>query len=218
MEKDDTITLAASLAPGFILLSAALIITVRFHYRLLRQVKVPPATPTIIINQQINPTPNDIPLEQQPRIIAPIPRRLIPINNLARDEEREEIVSESTSPVILERRPPTPPRRRMPIIILSPTGSANSTPYAPRSPSPGEYARFISNGRGFNMGHDIRPVTPLDMHNHTCVMYECAPYRYRYDRNNMAIDHTKTFAHGMVRLMPNPYCVRTVVRIRIVSQ
>ncbi len=63
MEKDNAIILAASLATPTTFLTAALIIAIRFHYRPLRQVEVPNAAPTIIINQQINPAPNDIPLQ-----------------------------------------------------------------------------------------------------------------------------------------------------------
>ncbi len=46
------------------------------------------------------------------------------------------------SPIIPERRPPTPPRRCTPIIVISPTTSAEDPPYAPQSPSPGEYAHY----------------------------------------------------------------------------
>ncbi len=118
-------------------------------------------TQPITLTQIVNPPANNgIPVEQQPRIIAPILRRPIPIHNLVGDEE--EIVSESTTPVIPERRPPTSPRRHTPIITLSPTGFTNSTPYAPRSPSPSEYAQYIWEGRGFDVGCDIRPHTPHD--------------------------------------------------------
>ncbi len=75
MEKDNAIILAASLASSAIILTTALILAIRFHYRPLRQVEVPNATPTIIINQQINPTPNnnDILLQPQMTIHAPVP-------------------------------------------------------------------------------------------------------------------------------------------------
>ncbi len=66
MEKDNTIILAASLAPSIAFLTTALIFAIRFHYRPLRQVEVPPATPTIIIIQQINPTPNNNDILLQP--------------------------------------------------------------------------------------------------------------------------------------------------------
>ncbi len=159
MERGNITILAASLAPATTFLTTTLIIAIRFHYGPLQWVEVPNATPTIIINQQINPN-HDIPLEQQPWIVAPIPQWPILINSLDRVKEREEVISESTSPVLPERRPPTTPRRHTPIIVLSPTTSAESTSYAPRSPSPSEYTCYISNGRGFDMGHNIRPITP----------------------------------------------------------
>ncbi len=61
MEKDNAIIVATSLAPSAILLTVALILTIRFHYRPLQQREVPTAALTVIINQQINP--NDIPLQ-----------------------------------------------------------------------------------------------------------------------------------------------------------
>ncbi len=48
----------------------------------------------------------------------------------------------------------------MPIIVITPTGSADSTPYVPQTPSPGMYAQFTEDNRGFNVGCDIRPVAP----------------------------------------------------------
>ncbi len=71
------------------------------------------------------------------------------------------------SPIIPARKPPTPPRRCTPIIVVSPTTSAEDPPYAPRSPSPGKYAHYRDNGMGFDVGHDIRTVTPLNTHDHT---------------------------------------------------
>ncbi len=62
MEKDNAIIVASALAPSAIILATTFILTVRFHYRP-RQVETPTATPTVIINQQINPAPNDIPLQ-----------------------------------------------------------------------------------------------------------------------------------------------------------
>ncbi len=97
-----------------------------------------------------------------PESSHPIPQWPILINRFIREQEGDKILFEETSPVILERRPPTPPRRRMPIVILSPTSSADSTPYAPRSPSPGTYAQFVTqSGIGFDVGRDIRPIAPI---------------------------------------------------------
>ncbi len=134
MENDDASIIAISLGiPSTTLLSIALILAIRFHYRPLRQIEVPSPAPTVTTNQT-DPT-NGIPLQQRPpRIVAPIPCRLIPIDDFIREQEGGEIFSEETSPVIPERRPPTPPRRRMPVI--SPTSSPDSSPYIPRTPSP----------------------------------------------------------------------------------
>ncbi len=68
-------------------------------------------------------------------------------------------MSRSVSP-IPERQPPTTPRRSTPIIVISPTTSAGSLPYVPQSLSPGEYARYREDGRGFDVGRDIRVTTP----------------------------------------------------------
>ncbi len=65
MEKDNTIIVASSLAPSTILLTATLILAIRFHYRPWR-VEAPTATPIIIINQQINPAPNSNDILLQP--------------------------------------------------------------------------------------------------------------------------------------------------------
>ncbi len=48
----------------------------------------------------------------------------------------------------------------MPIIIISSPSPTDNPPYAPRSPSPGEWSRYVADGRGFDVGHDIRPHTP----------------------------------------------------------
>ncbi len=54
----------------------------------------------------------------------------------------------------------------MPIVVVSPTISAEDPPYAPRSPSPGEYTHYRENGRGFDVGRDIRVTAPPN-HDHT---------------------------------------------------
>ncbi len=157
MENDDARIIAISLGiPSATLLSIALILAIRFRYRPLRWIEVP--NPTVTTNQ--TDSNNGILLEQRPPwIIAPIPRRPIQINNFLR-EEGGEILSEETSPVILERRPPTPPRRCTPVIILTPTGSPDTTPYVPWTPSPGMYTQFAACTRGFDMGRDTRPIAP----------------------------------------------------------
>ncbi len=48
----------------------------------------------------------------------------------------------------------------MPIIVITPTGSADSTPYVPQTPSLGTYAQFTEDNRGFNVGCNIQPVAP----------------------------------------------------------
>ncbi|PBK85844.1 hypothetical protein ARMGADRAFT_1087121 [Armillaria gallica] len=139
MENDDASIIAISLGiPSTTLLSITLILAIRFRYRPLQQIETPHAAPTVITT----PTNdfNGILLEpQSPQIIAPIPQRPIPINELLRPgiNEEEEDISESPAPVILERRSPTPPRRREPIVIISPTGSAESALYVPQTLSPG---------------------------------------------------------------------------------
>ncbi len=160
MENDDATILALALGiPSATLLSIALLLAFRFQYRPLQRREV--LTPTVPTN---SPAPSDpvdpyygIPLEQRPpRIVAPLPHRPILIDNFTRIARSEEGgIPESISPVIPERRPPTPPRRRTPIVVVSPTTSAKDPPYAPRSPSPGEYAHYRENGRGFDVGHDI---------------------------------------------------------------
>ncbi len=112
----------------------------------------------VTINQ--TDSDNGILLQQRPpRIVAPIPCRPIPINDFLR-EEGGEVFTEEASPVIPERRPPTPPQRHMPVIILTPTGSPNTAPYAPRTPSPSTYAQYANDNWGHNVGHDTRPIAP----------------------------------------------------------
>ncbi len=131
MENDNACIIAISLGiSSATLLSIALILTIRFCYRPLQWIEVPNPAPTVTTNQ--TESTDGILLQQRSlRIIAPIPRRPIPIDNFLREQEGGEILSEETSPVILERRPPTPPRRCMPVIILTPTGSPDTTPYVP---------------------------------------------------------------------------------------
>ncbi len=52
----------------------------------------------------------------------------------------------------------------MPIILITPTGSADSTPYVPQTPSPGTYTQFTTDTRGFNVGYNTRPIAPTTSH------------------------------------------------------
>ncbi len=93
----------------------SLILTFRFQYRLWRRIEV--LTPTVPTHSPATTNLVDsyygIPLEQRPlRIITPVPRRPIPIDDFTRVAGSEEDILEPASPIILERRPPTPPRRR----------------------------------------------------------------------------------------------------------
>ncbi len=60
----------------------------------------------------------------------------------------------------MNRRSPAPPRMRTPIIVISPSTTAENSPNVLRSPTPGEYAYYWDNGRGFDMGCDIRVTAP----------------------------------------------------------
>ncbi len=165
MDSNDTTILALSLGiPSATLLSIAFLLVLRIEYRQLQARRIP--NPTVPTNTPAPPSPVDpyygIPLEQRPpRILAPLPRRPIPLNEFNRAVRSEEGGnSESTNPNIPPPRPPTPPCRHMPVIIISLTVSTEDPPYAPRSPSPGEYARYQDNGRGFDVGCDIRVTAP----------------------------------------------------------
>ncbi len=74
MENDDAPIIAISLGiPSATLISIALILTIRFCYRSLRQVEAPHITPTVTTTPTLES--DGILLEQQPpRIVAPIPR------------------------------------------------------------------------------------------------------------------------------------------------
>ncbi len=49
----------------------------------------------------------------------------------------------------------------MPVIIFTPTDSPDSTPYVPRTPSPGTYAHHSTDNWGIHMGCDTRSITPV---------------------------------------------------------
>ncbi len=179
MDSNNTTILALALGiPSATFLSIAFFIALRIQHRQLQAREDP--TPTVPTTPPTPPNPADpyygISLEQRPpRILAPLPHRPIPINNFNRVADSDQgRVSESISPIILEARPPIPPRRHAPIIVLSTTATAEDTPYAPRSPSPGEYAHYRDNGRGFDVGHDIR-VTAPPTRDHTWDANPAAP-------------------------------------------
>ncbi len=208
MENDDTHIIAISLGiPSATLISIVLILAIRFRYRLLQRVEAPHTTPTVTTTPT-NPD-DDIPLEQQPpRIFAPIPQRLIPIDHFTREQERGEILSEETSPVILERRPPTPPRRRTPIIVLSPTTSPDSPPYVPQTPSRNTHTRFAEFIRGFDVGFDIRPITPTTSHDpwadRNTATAPSAPISPNEFWDNVTIPYSAYFPSDCGSLSHNP--------------
>ncbi len=173
MDSNNATILALALGiPCATVLSIACLLTLRISHRQLLARRI--RNPTVPTNSPAPPSPPPvdphygIPLEQRPpRILAPLPRRPIPLdkyNRVARSEEDRN--SESTHSTIPPPRPPTPPRRRTPVIVVSPTVTTEDSPYAPRSPSPGEYARYRNNGRGFDVGRNIRVTTP-PTHDHT---------------------------------------------------
>ncbi len=180
MENSNTQTLAIALGiPSATLISIILILVVRFHHKSQRRIENP--TPTILTNSPATSTDVVDPyygilLEQRPpRIVTPLPHRPIPINNFTRIAELfEGGIPELIHPDIPEEESPTPPGRREPIIILSPTTSTEDPPYAPRSPSPGDYTHYRENGQGFDMGHDIR-VTAPPSRDHTWDANPAAP-------------------------------------------
>ncbi len=160
MENDDAKIIALALGiPSATFVSLALLITISFHYNLINRIGRQRATPTV----PTTPT-NDVDailLEQLPsRILAPVLRHSIPIHDLLRNNNQhdEEVMGEPTDPENPEGGSPTPTKRRMPIIIS--TGTPSYAPYVPRTPSPGMYARFAARFGGFEVGWDIRPVTP----------------------------------------------------------
>ncbi len=164
MDSNDATILALSLGiPSATLLSIAFLLALRIQYRQLQARRIP--NPTVPTNSPLPSPPPDpyygIPFEQRPpRINAPVPHRPIPLRQFNRAARTEEESLQSIPPGELAPRPPTPPRRCPPVIILSPTTTSDDHPDAPRSPSPGEYAHYRDNGRGFDVGRDIRVTTP----------------------------------------------------------
>ncbi len=113
MDSNNATILALSLGiPSATLLSIAFLLVLRIEYRQLQARRIP--NPTVPTNSPAPPSPVDpyygIPLEQRPpRILAPLPRRPIPLdeyNRVARSEDRGD--SEATNPDIPLPRPPTP--------------------------------------------------------------------------------------------------------------
>ncbi len=164
MEKNNIVLVASSLAPSAILLTTALILTIRFHYRPLQRVEVPNATPTVIINQQINsaPTNNDIPLQPRMTIHAPILWWATPVNSILTVGGEMEDGVQPDNEHVQERRSPTPPRRCTPIIILSTTSSSSSIPYIIQSPSLLSKDNLTEQRIRYKLGasHPNCPITP----------------------------------------------------------
>ncbi len=166
MDSNDATILALALGiPSATLLSIAFLLVLRIEYRQLQAQRI--RNPTVPTNSPApSPPPVDpyygVPFKQRPpRINAPLPHRPIPLHEFNKAARSEEESLQSVPPGELAPRPPTPPRRRTPVIIISPTTSADDHPHTPRSPSPGEYTHYRENSRGFNMGRDIRVTTPL---------------------------------------------------------
>ncbi len=162
MENEDAKIIALALGiPSATFVSLAILIAVSFHYNLVERVRRQRRHPTLAIT----PT-NDvdaIPLEQlPPRIHAPVPRHSISVDDLLANngQHEEEVVDESPHPENPEGGSPTPTRRRTPVIPNPTTETPRYTPYVPRTPSPGTYARFAARVGGFEVGRDIRPVAP----------------------------------------------------------
>ncbi len=179
MDSNDATILALSLGiPSATLLTIAFLLVLRIEYRQLQARRI--LNPTVPTNTPVpSPPPVDpyygIPFEQRPpRVNAPLPHRPIPLHEFDRAARSEEESLQSIPPGELAPRPPTPPRRRAPVIILSPTATSDNHPDASRSPSPGEYAHYRDNGRGFDVGRDIR-VTAPPTRDHTWDANPAAP-------------------------------------------
>ncbi len=181
MDSNNATILALALGiPCATLLSIACLLTLRISHRQLLARRI--RNPTVPTNSPAPPSPPPvdpyygIPLEQRPpRILAPLPQRLIPLNEynrVARQEEGRN--SESTHSTVPPPRPPTPPRWRMPVIIISPTVTTEDPPYTPRSPSPGEHTHHRDDRRRLNVGRDIR-VTASPTRDHTRDANPTAP-------------------------------------------
>ena len=167
MDSNNATILALALGiPCATLLSVACLLTLRISHRQLLAHRI--RNPTVPTN---SPTPspppvdpyNGILLDQRPpRILAPLPYRPISLDSLARvaRQEADGRIARSVSTEVPEGRPPTPPRRHTPIVVLSPTTSTEDSSGVPRSPTPGEYAHYQENGRGFDVGRNIRVTAP----------------------------------------------------------
>ncbi len=159
MDSNDATILTLALGiPSATFLSIAFLLVLRIQRQQLQARRIP--NPMVPTNSPAPPSPIDpyygIPLEQRPpRIVAPLPHRPIPLNKFNRVARSEEGSLELISPILHVLRPPTPPRRCTPVIVISPTTTTEDPPYAPRSPSPGEYAHYRENSRGFDVGRDI---------------------------------------------------------------
>ncbi len=166
MDSNDATILALALGiPSATLLSIAFLLALRIQHRQLQAQRTP--NPTVPTNTPApSPPPVDpyygILLEQRPpRILAPLPHRPIPLDDFARVARQEEVRVPEPIPIEnSEGGSSAPPRRCEPIIILSPSTTTTESPAVPRSPTPGEYGHYRNNGRGFDVGRDIRVTAP----------------------------------------------------------
>ncbi len=156
MDSNDATILALALGiPSATFLSIAFLLVLKIQHWQLQARRI--LNPTVPTNSPTPPSPIDpyygIPLEQRPpRIVAPLPRQPIPINEFNRVVRSEEGSLWSISLVDPAPRPPTPPRRRTPVIVISPTTTADDLPYTSRSPSPGEYTPLQRERQGIRRG------------------------------------------------------------------
>ncbi|PBL01846.1 hypothetical protein ARMGADRAFT_1071339 [Armillaria gallica] len=138
METDtDAKIIAISLGiPSATFLITALIIAIKVWYCPYRprRRRVRCEDPTVTTTTTPTNDPDGIPLEQlPPRIVAPVLRYVIPIHNLTRVDDEEEVMGEPANP---QRRTPTPPRRHTPAINLSPTNTPSPIYALNPTPSP----------------------------------------------------------------------------------
>ncbi len=181
MDSNNATILALALGiPCATVLSIACLLTLRIRHRQLLARRI--RNPTVPTNSPApSPPPVDpyygIPLERRPpRILAPLPRRSISIDSLARVARQEvgDRISRSVSTEVPEGRPPTPPRRRQPVIILSPSTTAAESSTVHPSPSSSEGGHYRNNSRRLNMGRDVR-ITASPPHDHTRSTTPTAP-------------------------------------------
>ncbi len=163
MDSNDATILALSLGiPSATLLSIAFLLVLRIEYRQLQARRIP--NPTVPTNSSAPHSPVDpyygIPLEQRPpRILTPLPRRPIPLNeyNMSRAvRKRTGILSRLILPSLRQGLLPLPTGARL--SSSSPPPSLLRIPHTPFDlPHP---ASTRENGRGFDVGRNIRVTAP----------------------------------------------------------